>query len=120
MTPTNLAKTATAGGALALVTLVGMLLTSQRGSAQNGNDDAGRIQQGFAIAPVPLNLAGKNSEQVALVGLGSYLVNAVGDCDGCHFLSAPPDFGNPDFNFLSGHNPVWSKYSNALTEHGFL
>jgi len=37
-------------------------------------------EAGFAIAPVPLNLAGKNSEQVALVGLGSYLVNAIGDC----------------------------------------
>ena len=121
MTLTNFAKTATAGGALALVTLMGMLLTSQRGSAQNGNDDAARIQQGFAIAPVPLNLAGKNAEQVALVGLGSYLVNAIGDCDGCHFLSAPPDFGNPDFNFLSGHNPyLLSQKETKINPSGYL
>ena len=33
------------------------------------------------IAPVPLNLRGKNP---ALVGLGSYLVNAVGGCNDCH------------------------------------
>ena len=31
------------------------------------------------IAPVPLNLEGKNP---ALVGLGSYIVNAQGDCAG--------------------------------------
>jgi hypothetical protein len=30
---------------------------------------------------VPLNLTGKNR---ALVGMGSYLVNASGDCNGCH------------------------------------
>ena len=38
------------------------------------------IQQGFAIAPVPLNLKGKNR---ALVGLGSYIVNT-GGCNDCH------------------------------------
>jgi hypothetical protein len=40
-----------------------------------------RIQQGLAIAPVPLNLHGNNR---ALVGLGSYLVNALGGCNDCH------------------------------------
>jgi hypothetical protein len=49
-------------------------------------DRDSRIRQGFAIAPVPLNLAGKNRE---LVGLGSYLVNAVAACNDCH-SSGPP------------------------------
>src|SRR5262249_9106720 len=49
--------------------------------ADDPNDEESKIQQGFAIAPVPLNLAGKNR---SLVGLGSYIVNAQGDCDGCH------------------------------------
>lgn len=40
-----------------------------------------RIHTGFAIAPVPLNLKGKNR---ALVGLGSYIVNAQGGCNDCH------------------------------------
>lgn len=40
-----------------------------------------RVQIGFRIAPVPLDLRGKN---VALVKLGSYLVNAVGGCNDCH------------------------------------
>ncbi len=40
-----------------------------------------RIARGFAIAPVPLNLKGKNR---AFVGLGSYIVNAQGGCNDCH------------------------------------
>ena len=40
-----------------------------------------RIARGFAIAPVPLNLRGKNR---AFVGLGSYIVNAQGGCNDCH------------------------------------
>ena len=40
-----------------------------------------RIRRGFEIAPIPLNLEGKNR---ALVGLGSYIVNAVQGCNGCH------------------------------------
>lgn len=40
-----------------------------------------RIRIGLAIAPVPLNLSGKN---LALVGLGSYIVNAQGGCNDCH------------------------------------
>lgn len=38
-------------------------------------------QQGKAIAPVTLNLEGKNPD---LVYLGSYLVNAQADCVSCH------------------------------------
>jgi hypothetical protein len=44
-------------------------------------DNESRIQRGFEIAPVPLNLEGKNR---ALVGLGSYIVNAQGACNACH------------------------------------
>jgi hypothetical protein len=53
---------------------------------QQGEDESSLIQQGFAIAPVPLNLSGRNR---SLVGLGSYLVNAVGDCNGCHTSGSP-------------------------------
>src|SRR5690242_12326529 len=51
---------------------------------ENGHDEErndSRIQQGFKIAPVHLDLHGKNR---ALVGLGSYIVNAVGGCNDCH------------------------------------
>jgi len=81
---------------LVVVVATGVLISSSHVQAQNTvNSDDPRIQKGFAIAPVRLNLAGKNQ---ALVGLGSYLVNAVADCNGCH--SAGPDTeyttsGNP-------------------------
>jgi len=55
-------------------------------------DNDSRVRQGFRIAPVPLDLRGKNRE---LVGRGSYLVNAVGICADCH--SCP--------TYTPGHNP---------------
>jgi hypothetical protein len=63
-------------------------------SARSGDDDgdASRIQQGLAIAPVHLDLTGKNR---SLVGLGSYIVNAQAGCLDCH--SCP--------TYASGHNP---------------
>jgi hypothetical protein len=51
-----------------------------------------RIDRGFEIAPVPLNLEGKDRN---LVGLGSYLVNATGACNDCHT--------NP--SYVEGHDP---------------
>src|ERR1700693_2440866 len=82
--------------AFAGVAMVGMLMSSPRGRADDRGDNSdSRIEQGFEIAPVPLNLEGKNR---ALVGLGSYVVHAVGDCNGCHSAGPPTEFasgGNP-------------------------
>src|SRR5438128_1959045 len=103
-------KTIGLGAALAVVGLGGMLITSPRvhvyGANKDGNDEASEIKRGFAIAPVPLNLEGKNR---ALVGLGSYIVNAQGDCDGCHSAGPPTEFlpgGNPYFGQPEKINPA--------------
>jgi hypothetical protein len=59
--------------------------------------EAARAKIGYDIAPVPLNLAGRNR---FLVGLGSYLVNAVSDCNGCHSAGPATEYapgGNPYF-----------------------
>ena len=48
-------------------------------TAAQGGDS--RIQRGFELAPVPLTMKGLNP---ALVGLGSYIVNAQGGCNDCH------------------------------------
>ena len=48
--------------------------------------------QGLAIAPVPLDINGRDA---LLVGEGSYLVNGIGACSECH--TNPP--------FAEGHNP---------------
>src|SRR6266700_811251 len=85
MTPGQKRKVVGATVAFTLVLGAGMFLSSPRGKAddRDGRDDEKdpRIEQGFDIAPVPLNLEGKNRR---LVGLGSYFVNAQMDCDGCH------------------------------------
>jgi hypothetical protein len=79
-----------------LVTLTAMMLVrSQKVQADDWDNDESKIQQGFEIAPVTLHLAGKNR---ALVGLGSYIVNAQADCNGCHTLNPAVEYtptGNP-------------------------
>ena len=77
--------------AVAGITMAGMVLTSTHSKADD-NDNESKIQRGYAIAPVELDLKGKNR---AWVGLGSYLVNAVGGCNDCH--TNPP--------FAAGHDP---------------
>ena len=67
------------------------------------------VQQGFQISPIPfdkLNLAGKDR---ALVALGSYLVNGVGDCNGCHTF---PRFLRPAGTH-SNMNPVGNFTGNV-------
>ncbi len=61
------------------------------------NDDNGNSKSeiGLSITPVPLNLKGKDP---AVVGYGSYLVNAVADCNGCHTKGPATEYlptGNP-------------------------
>jgi mono/diheme cytochrome c family protein len=54
---------------------------------------------GLDISPVPLKLAGLTAKQIQAVGYGSYLANAVGNCNGCHagamggFLAGGGQFG---------------------------
>ena len=60
--------------------------------AHDDDRDDRRVRRGLAIAPVKLDLKGKDRE---LVGTGSYLVNAVGGCADCH--SCP--------TYEPGHNP---------------
>ena len=87
------------------------LLAGAALAQENPNEtiDPSLVQQGFDISPIPksctgtgclsLNLQGKNR---ALVGYGSYLVNATGDCTGCHTF---PRFylpGGPGSNPAAG------------------
>ena len=91
-------KSASIITALAVMILAGLTTKLTRVRAGEGNDtDEAKVRRGFDIAPVPLNLAGKNR---ALVGLGSYIVNAVGDCNGCHSAGPATEFapgGSPYF-----------------------
>jgi hypothetical protein len=67
----------------AVTALLVVILVKPTAKAEESDRDSTdvRIEKGFDIAPVTLNIEGKNRK---LVGLGSYLVNAVGDCNVCH------------------------------------
>jgi hypothetical protein len=99
MTIQTCAKVAGAVVTFVAIVFAAMSIKTPRAHADD-DDTESRIKTGFEIAPVPLNLAGKDR---ALVGLGSYLVNATADCNGCHTSGGPPNFnyapgGNPYFN----------------------
>jgi hypothetical protein len=84
---------ATAWGTLASIRLRDQNDNNQGNQGNQVNDDESKIKRGFEIAPVPLNLDGKNR---ALVGLGSYIVNAQGDCQ----TTASPEL-SPFFTSLA-------------------
>src|SRR5215471_15296339 len=60
--------------------------TSNTSRAADGKDDISPsdVQQGIAISPIPFDKLNLKNRPRALVALGSYLVNGVGDCVGCH------------------------------------
>jgi hypothetical protein len=85
----------TLGTAVLIAAVLALALVhSPKGKAAGGDESESKVRRGLAIAPVPLNLAGKNR---ALVGLGSYIVNASGDCNGCH--------AGPSGEFAPGGDP---------------
>jgi len=100
MTKSKILKTAGALTAFAAIVFAGMVSSSRRVRAHDEDDDErdeARVHRGLEIAPVPLDMVGKNRH---LVGLGSYIVNAVADCDGCHSAGPPTEYakgGNPFF-----------------------
>ena len=68
--------------------------------------EASRIRIGKAVAPVPLNLQGKNP---SLVWLGSYIANVTSPCADCH--SSP--------QWATGGNPYLGQ-PKVLDQEGYL
>jgi hypothetical protein len=58
-----------------------ILVQALEGQRPGQDPEDARIIRGFQIAPVPLNLRHRDR---AIVGLGSYIVNAQGGCNDCH------------------------------------
>jgi len=98
----NFSKPLTATAVFAGVVVAGMLIVSKSGQAANDNngaqDEKQMIQIGLAVASsegITLNMTGKDPD---MVGLGSYLANVAGDCNGCHSAGPATAFapgGNP-------------------------
>jgi mono/diheme cytochrome c family protein len=119
MTHTRFLKSAAVITAFTAIIFAGMISSSKRVRAgddeSSGQTEESRIRRGFAIAPVPLNLHEKNR---ALVGLGSYIVNAVGDCNGCHSAGPPSEFANGGNPYLLSPPFTGNKQLNLATYLG--
>jgi hypothetical protein len=101
MTLNQFVKPAGAIAVFTAIVLAAMLSSSRPVRATDDDNDRkeSKVRIGFEIAPVPLNLEDKDRE---LVGLGSYIVNAQSDCNGCHSAG-------PQTEFLPGHNPYFGQ-----------
>ena len=107
----SLATTFLTLGSILLIVLVYARATDAQGSSETS-----QIQIGMDIAPVRLDLKGKNR---SLVGLGSYIVNAQGGCNDCHTWRAtqdPPNFGS---NYEEGGDPFLGQPEQIYAE-GYL
>ena len=118
----QLLKTLMAGVALAALPVLGVLIFPSSGRASNDNngsqDEKQMIQIGLKAAPVTLNMAGKDPD---MVGLGSYLVNVAGDCNGCHSNGPSTEYvptGNPYFRRPPQGPFSGTKQVNAATYLG--
>jgi hypothetical protein len=103
MTQGQRLKVLAAAMSFAGVALAVMLIRSPGVQAQDnpGNEEGALVRIGFEIAPVPLNMEGKNH---TLVGLGSFIVNGQADCNGCHTAGVPPNL-----NYAPGGNPYFGQ-----------
>lgn len=95
------------GPALVLA-LLGLSLKVSR--SEEVDQDESKVELGLRIAPVPLNMHGKDRE---LVGLGSYIVNAQGDCNGCHSPS-------PQEEYVSGGIPYFGQRPTVVNPAVYL
>ena len=69
--------------ALSMVALSGSA-NAQDGNNQGFSPPVQLVQRGFDISPVPMSQLNFTDQNAAMVGFGSYLVNAVAVCSGCH------------------------------------
>jgi hypothetical protein len=85
--------------------VAGMLFHPSLGRAQQVLDPETqtKVLKGLQLAPVPLNMVGKDP---VMVGLGSYIVNAAGDCNGCHSAG-------PQTEYAAGGNPFFSQHQTV-------
>ena len=99
-----------------LVGAVVLLMGAMQSSAQQGANGESEVQRGFDIAPVPLDLAGKNR---SLVGLGSYYVNGPSDCIGCHTGDTGHLGGGQDFGGIFTRKVImpWLAYQHGTNRY---
>jgi hypothetical protein len=95
----------TTAAAFAVVVSIGSLSGITRAQADDDDRDAeqSKVRTGFEIAPVPLNLKGKDRQ---LVGLGSYIVNGAGHCNVCHSAGPATEYAKGGNPYFKGNQPT--------------
>jgi hypothetical protein len=92
-------KSLIVAAAFTALAMIAVMIVSPSARAKNNNngaqDEQLMIRTGLAMAPVPLNMADKDPD---MVGLGSYIVNVTGDCNGCHSAGPATEYVNPTGN----------------------
>jgi hypothetical protein len=89
---------------LSLVGFAFVLVASSEGARPAQDSEQARVVKGYQIAPVHLNLKGRDR---TLVGLGSYIVNAQSGCNDCH--TNPP--------YAAGGDPYQGEPTRINVEH---
>lgn len=89
-------------GFFGVILLTGAISVAVSAWDQDKDDEGRLVEIGFKIAPVHLNLENKDHD---LVGLGSFLVNAVAVCNDCH---SPAGAMGPE-EYLPGNNPYYGQ-----------
>jgi hypothetical protein len=104
MTYKRIVLAALACSAVAMISLVGIKLGSTQVHADDENEgEASQVAIGLRIAPPFLNTEGKD---LKLIGLGSFIINAQADCNGCHG-------SDPANEYLPNHNPYFLQPLNS-------
>jgi hypothetical protein len=101
-------STAMAATTAGLLVVGAMVITSPRAHADSNAQDLSEI--GILIAPVKLTYNPKNRE---LVGLGSFIVNAQADCNGCHV-------SDPTLEYKAGGNPYLNQHPTVVNPATYL
>jgi hypothetical protein len=105
-------STAVAATTVGLLVVGAMVLTSPRAHADSKADTKAEdlAEIGLSIAPVKLTYKPENRE---LVGLGSFIVNAQADCNGCHT-------SNPATEYQAGGNPYLKQHPTVVNPATYL
>lgn len=101
MSRSHLLTTLKAGVIASALVVVGVSFLPSSGKADNDynsiTDEKMMVQIGLKTAPVTLNMGNRDPDTV---GLGSFLVNYVADCNGCHTADPSTEFTGPGNPYL--------------------
>jgi hypothetical protein len=77
------------------IALMSASIASAGADDRHDDVDDRRVKIGREIAPVELDLEGKDRKERKEIWLGSYIVNAQGGCNDCHTNPSYEEGGNP-------------------------